>query len=188
MSTESEILIRRIRKWLAFFMLMLVFSGITAFPLEMELKWLIGLEVLPAGIQMWISEVYWAISKTNESYPYLAYGTDWLAFAHIVIATAFIGPFIDPVKNKWVVQFGMIACCMIFPLALIAGPIRSIPFYWQLIDCLFGVLGLIPLRIIYRHIRSLEQLKEEKTKDTESKLAYYEQVLLPKLNKHVEVN
>jgi hypothetical protein len=32
-------------------------------------------------------------------HPWLAYGTDWLAFAHIVIAVFFIGPFVDPVQN-----------------------------------------------------------------------------------------
>lgn len=188
MSSESEVLIARIRKWLGFFIVMLVLSGVTAFPLETELRWLSNANFLPGPIQMWVNEVYWAVSNTNENYPYLAYGTDWLAFAHLVIATVFIGPYRDPVRNKWVIQFGMIACLMVFPLALIAGPIRGIPFYWQMIDCSFGIIGLVPLRMIYRNILTLERLKEEKTKDTESKLAYYEQVLIPKMNKHVEVN
>jgi hypothetical protein len=51
--------------------------------------------------------VYDAVKTTNASYPYLAYGTDWLAFAHLVIAVAFIGPLMQPVKNVWVIQFGM---------------------------------------------------------------------------------
>ncbi|MBA3972556.1 MAG: hypothetical protein H0X46_10550, partial [Bacteroidetes bacterium] len=93
----------------------------------------------------------------NAQYIQLAYGTDWLAFSHIVIAMAFIGPLIDPVKNIWVIQFGIIACVMVFPLALIAGPIRHIPFYWQLIDCSFGLFGAIPLIICYRHIKALEK-------------------------------
>jgi hypothetical protein len=59
----------------------------------------------------------------------LAYGTDWLAFAHLVIAIAFLGPLKDPVRNIWVVEFGMIACLLVIPLALICGPIRGIPFY-----------------------------------------------------------
>jgi hypothetical protein len=39
----------------------------------------------------------------------------------------------------------MIACVAIIPLAFICGPIRQIPFYWRLIDCSFGVFGIIPL-------------------------------------------
>ena len=78
---------------------------------------------------------------------YNAYGTDWLAFAHLVIAVAFVGPLRDPVKNVWVVEWGMIACLSVIPLALICGPIRGIPFCWQIIDCSFGVVGVIPLAI-----------------------------------------
>jgi hypothetical protein len=73
-------------------------------------------------------EAYIAIHQTNVNYPYLANGYDWLAFAHLVIAVAFAGPLKDPVRNKWVIQFGIIACCMIFPLAFIAGHIRQSHF------------------------------------------------------------
>jgi hypothetical protein len=100
--------------------------------------------------------VYAAVKTTNEKYPYLSYGTDWLAFAHLVIAVVFIGPLKDPVKNIWVIEFGMIACLMVFPLAFIAGPIRGIPFYWQLIDCSFGVFGFILLYSCYKNIKQLE--------------------------------
>ncbi|HEV3224754.1 MAG TPA: hypothetical protein VGZ90_17865 [Puia sp.] len=92
----------------------------------------------------------------NKEYPFLAYGYDWLALAHLVIAVAFFGVLKDPVRNKWIIQFGRISCCMIFPLAFIAGYVRGIPFYWQLIDCSFGVIGLIPLTICYRKIEQLE--------------------------------
>ena len=86
----------------------------------------------------------------------MAYGYDWLAFAHLVIAVAFFGVLKDPVWNKWIIQFGRIACSMIFPLAFIAGYVRGIPFYWQLIDCSFGVIGFIPLTVCYRKIEQLE--------------------------------
>jgi hypothetical protein len=39
----------------------------------------------------------------------------------------FIGPYLDPVRNKWVVTFGLIACAGVIPLALIADHIRGIP-------------------------------------------------------------
>src|SRR4051812_41374297 len=83
------------------------------------------------------------------------YGTDWLAFAHLVIAVAFWGPLRDPVRNIWVVHFGMIACVAVVPLALIAGPIRGIPWWWQLIDISFGAVGIIPLLFAERGIRRL---------------------------------
>jgi hypothetical protein len=44
-------------------------------------------------------------------------------------------------------------------LALIAGPIRGIPFYWQWIDCAFGVLGFIPQWIVRRLTRQLAAAK-----------------------------
>jgi hypothetical protein len=45
---------------------------------------------------------------------------------------------------------------MIIPQAFIAGYARGIPFYWQLIDCSFGVIGLIPLTIVCHKIEELE--------------------------------
>ncbi|MBL0342230.1 MAG: hypothetical protein IPP71_15765 [Bacteroidetes bacterium] len=164
MKTEQA-LRKSIRKWLIFFIVLLVLSGITAFPIETELSLLVGItENGPANLHEWVKYVYAAIKETNKNYPFMAYGTDWLAFAHIVIAVAFIGPLKDPVRNIWIIQFGMIACMMVIPLALICGSIRNIPFFWQLIDCSFGVFGLIPLYLCYRNILKLEQLTHIKKK------------------------
>jgi len=157
--------LRRIRFWLAIFIVGLVLSGITAFPLETELHWLLSLLRTPqlqpiaasTHLLPWIERVYGALSDTNARYPFLAYGTDWLAFAHLVLALLFIGPWIDPVRNKWIVTFGLIACAGVIPLALIAGPIRGIPLGWCLIDCSFGIFGCIPLLICQRSIRALER-------------------------------
>jgi hypothetical protein len=89
--------------------------------------------------------------------PFLAYGTDWLAFAHLVLGVVFIGPIVDPIRNKWVLQFGVIACVGVLALALIAGPIRGIPPLWRAIDCSFGVFGAIPLLIALRRTTQLER-------------------------------
>jgi hypothetical protein len=157
MRTEAQ-LKTNIRRWIIFFIIFLVLSGVTAFPIESELAFVNAhSSSLPEFMQLWLMKIYTAVKDTNADHVQLSYGTDWLAFAHIVIATAFIGPLIDPVRNIWVIQFGIIACFMVFPLALIAGPIRQIPFYWQLIDCSFGVLGAIPLFICYRNIKTLEK-------------------------------
>lgn len=160
----EEHLLRRIRVWLTVFIVGLVLSGITAFPLETELCWLVEALHQPLFLSMaqtthllpWVEHVYAALHITNTNYPFLAYGTDWLAFGHLVIAVAFIGPWIDPVRNKWFVTFGLIACAGVIPLAIIAGAVRGIPFGWRLIDCSFGVFGCIPLLLVQRDIRRLE--------------------------------
>ena len=159
--------LRRIRFWLAVFIIGLVLSGITAFPLETELSllvsilhagWLRPISEL-TGLLPWLEPVYSGLHTTNANYPFLAYGTDWLAFAHLVIAVAFIGPYVDPVRNKWVITFGLIACAGVVPLALIAGAIRGIPIPWRLIDCSFGIFGAIPLFICRRAIAAIEQMR-----------------------------
>lgn len=148
---------KRIKAWLILFIVFLVLSGVTAFPIETELGWLSKHSSwLPVYLENWVGTIYKAVRISNAQYPYLSYGTDWLAFAHVVIAVNFIGPLKDPVRNIWVIQFGMIACILIFPLAFIMGPIRHIPVYWQLIDCSFGIIGIIPLYLCYRNIRKLE--------------------------------
>ena len=154
--------LRKIRFWLTIFIVGLVLSGVTAFPLEAELKLTVRiaaalhLDVHVPSLNGWLVRVSKAVADTNGHYPFLAYGTDWLAFGHLVIAVAFVGPWLDPVRNKWFITFGLIACAGVIPLALIAGPIRGIPFYWRLIDCSFGVIGCIPLLLVRRHIRCLE--------------------------------
>ena len=153
--------LRRIRFWLAIVVIGLVISGVTAFPLEVETRYLLRAltpfaDRAPALVG-WITRVHTGLADAGQRYPFLAYGTDWLAFAHLMIAVAFWGPLRDPVRNVWVVQFGMIACLGIVPLALICGPIRGIPFFWTCIDLSFGVFGLLPLVIAYRQIRLLER-------------------------------
>jgi hypothetical protein len=104
--------------------------------------------------------VYFSVKATHEQFPFLGYGTDWLAFAHLVIALLFIGPLRDPVKNVWIIQWGMISCISVFPLVLIAGHIREIPFYWQMIDCSLGMLGFILLFSCYKRIVRLKSIIE----------------------------
>jgi hypothetical protein len=160
---DQASLLRSIRLWLSLFILGLILSGITAFPLEHETGWLATIverhRLLPDNISFWLNRVHEALHANSISYPFLAYGTDWLAFAHLVLATVFIGPWIDPVRNKWVLHFGVIACIAVLPLALIAGPIRGIPPLWRTIDCSFGVIGVIPLLICLNRVSRLERLR-----------------------------
>jgi len=41
-----------------------------------------------------------------------------------------------------------------------AGTIRQIPFYWRVIDCSFGVLGIIPLLLVRKDIAILETMEQ----------------------------
>lgn len=137
----------------------LALSGITAFPLVYETGWLtsiIGYFGTATALYVWVRHVHQALLATSASYPFLAYGTDWLAFAHLVLTVLFVGPWRDPVRNKWVIQFGLIACIGVLPLALIAGPIRGIPFFWRLGDCSFGIFGAIPLVIALKAVKRME--------------------------------
>jgi hypothetical protein len=149
-------LITKIRLLILFFIVALILSGVTAFPVQTELHWLLKHpSLIPSFAQNWLQIVYDALVETNSKYPILAYGFDWLAFAHIVIAMAFVGPLKDPVKNKWIIDWAILACFAVIPLAFIAGPIRQIPFFHILIDCSFGILGLIPLFICRNWIKQL---------------------------------
>ena len=163
---EAQLLRKRVRNLLWFFVIALVLSGATAWPLKWEVDILqntVGrgtfMERLWPAMADWISFVHQGLTEMYQRYPFIAYGTDWLAFAHVVIAVAFWGPLKDPVKNIWVVEFGMIACVLVIPLAMICGPIRGIPFYWRLMDCSFGIFGIIPLWLAHNDIRRIIQLE-----------------------------
>ncbi len=156
---------KRIRVLLALFIFGLVISGITAFPLTWETRILHvmigeGTAIEPhfPRLSQWITLVYTGLHEMDAKYPFMAYGTDWLAFAHIIIAIAFYGPIKDPVKNMWVIDFGMIACMLVIPLAVICGHIRGIPIFWRVIDCSFGMIGVIPLWLIKKDTTTLEKL------------------------------
>ena len=157
-ATTQARYLKRIRLCIWIIIIGLFVSGVTAFPLETELRWLAGHSAhFPAAMQYWLLRVSRALQAENLQYPFLSYGTDWLAFAHLVIAIAFIGPLRNPVKNIWVIQFGIIACLLIFPLAFIAGPVRQIPLYWRFIDCSFGIIGIVPLLIAHYYTRQMEK-------------------------------
>lgn len=162
--SERRALLRRIRVWLVVFIICLVLSGLTAFPLVTEVhlihdaltSWAAPVaDALPV-LREWLERVREGLDATAAQYPFVLYGTDWLAFAHLVIAVAFYGPYRDPVRNIWVIEFGMIACAGIIPLALICGPLRGIPLWWTVIDMSFGAFGVIPLLVVRRMIKRLE--------------------------------
>lgn len=136
----------------------LIVSGATVFPLPAEMDWLtqsFGAKAGDPGLAGWLVLVRDSLHAMVRQYPFLFYGYDWLAFAHLVIAALFIGPYRDPVRNVWVIQWGVFACVAVIPLALICGEARGIPFYWRLIDCSFGVVGIVPLLLVLRWTRKI---------------------------------
>lgn len=150
---------KQIKILLAGYVIALVISGATAMIVPE------GIALLDSKIPMswniiydWVHYVHMQIQASPK---FLLYGFDWLAFAHYVIALSFYGVWKDAVRNKWVIEWAMLASIMIFPFAFIMGYVRAIPFWWQLIDCSFGVVSLIPLIMIHRRIKVLEKYEIE---------------------------
>ena len=169
----------RFRVAMSLFIVGLVLSGVTAFPLLGELRILtalLGVGDAPnpdghTGLAFWILTVRHGLEQTYARYPWLAYGTDWLAFGHLVIAMFFVGPLVNPRTSRGTIYTGIVACFGVVPLALICGPIRGIPFYWRLVDCSFGVLGVLPLLYCLRLLRQIETepARGQTLKSSESK-------------------
>ncbi|MBK9759335.1 MAG: hypothetical protein IPO90_05010 [Flavobacteriales bacterium] len=152
---------KRIRNWTLFFIGALWFSGLTAVPLEWGTQWLSDFTMgWPGQWHTWAESAAIAIADVGSKYPFLFYGTDWLAFAHIVIGLAFFGVLRDPVRNKWIIEWGLWCCALVLLLAFAWAPVRGIPFFWRCVDASFGVIGAIPLWLVLRDIRSLEQHAE----------------------------
>jgi hypothetical protein len=162
MATRSTDL-KRYHFSLGLFITGLVLSGVTAFPLLLELRLLgawAGVTDHAAyasheGLARWIGYVWHGLEVTHAQFPFLAYGTDWLAFGHLMIALFFIGPWRDPVANAWVLKVGLACCALVIPLAFICGPLRGIPFWWRVLDGSFGVFGALPLLYCLRLVQRM---------------------------------
>jgi len=162
---EQRCLLRRIRRLVGLFIAALVLSGATAIPLESEVMWLADVtgahrlmdsSAAPAPEwAVWLCRVEAALHEINLKHPFISYGGDWLAFGHFMIAIAFIGAWRDPVRNRWLFDFGLIACALVVPYALTFGALRGVPCWWRLIDCSFGILGAVPLWLARRLVKKL---------------------------------
>jgi hypothetical protein len=121
--------LRRIKTLTWLFIIGLVLSGATAIPLMSEVDALAkAFDPKPStAIGGWFLNVQTSLHSVNGQYPFLFYGTDWLAFGHFVIGIAFIGALRDPVRNQWLFTFGMISCALVIPYAFIFGAIRGHP-------------------------------------------------------------
>ncbi len=160
---ETDRQLRTIRRLLLLFMIALFVSGLTAIPVDAQLSFLLQWLKPGTALHHWLQKVLLAYRETAADHPFLLYGYDWLAFAHFVLTILFIGPYKDPVKNSWVIRFGLIACTLVLPFAFVAGRARGIPIGWQLIDCSFGIVGFALLWTISTRIKQLQHLLQPKT-------------------------
>ena len=104
-----------------------------------------------------MDEAIEGLKATEERHPFMLYAHDWLAFAHIVLALLFAGAIRDPVRNKWIVQCGLLMCVLIPVLAGIGVPLRGLPWQWFFVDTAFGVVAGVLLGVAYRDIRRAER-------------------------------
>jgi hypothetical protein len=158
MSHLSEGALRtRIRAWTIFLIAGLMLSGLTAIPLKPELHLLTGLFAGNPGspLEIWLLKVQSAVDEVSSRWSFLGLGTDWLAFGHVVIGLGFIGLLINPVRNEWLITWGLIACGLVIPWAWFFGALRGIPWGWRVIDSSFGVGGALPLLLIRRCVNEL---------------------------------
>jgi hypothetical protein len=136
----------------------LLVSAVTIWPMVNELKLMVriigGDNAATGYLHGFLLRVIEGIEEVNGAYPFLFYGYDWLAFAHIVLAILFMGAMRDPVRNVWVVQFGLIACALIPILAGISIPLRGLPWWWFWVDFAFAPAAAMPLWIALRDIRN----------------------------------
>ncbi len=164
-TVEATLLLRRLRLWTGFIIAGLVLSGLTAIPIrtqfDLDARWF-GTDFtagghMPAFVAQWLATAHRGVLAADGAAPFIWYGTDWLAFGHVVIAIAFVGAWRDPVRNRWLYQFALIAGALVIPWALVFGALRGIPLWWRAIDSLFGLGAMAPAWACLRWVAELER-------------------------------
>ena len=137
----------------------LLLNGISAIPLISELNILLSKpDALPVFLRDWWLYVNKGVHETTRNYPFMRYGFDWLAFAHFLIAIAFIGPLKDPIKNEWIISWGMIASILSALMAFGWERLRGIPLWWSCIDAAIAIAAFILLWFCSRWIQQLKKM------------------------------
>jgi hypothetical protein len=119
---------------------------------------------VPESASEWLRTLDSGISATAARAPFMFYGTDWLAFGHFMIAVVFIGALADPVRNRWLFRFGMLASLMVPLWTAVFGPLRGIPAWWRLVDASFGVGAFFPSWLCWRWTGELEEAARGRTR------------------------
>ncbi len=139
-------------------------SAVTIWPAQWELETLVsvvwGDREATGAMHRFLLEVIEALDTIGARYPFLWYGYDWLAFAHLMLAILFAGAIRDPIRNVWVIQFGLICCALVPVLAAVFVPIRGLPLGWLVVDFAFAPAAAVPLWIALRDVRGFERRAE----------------------------
>ncbi len=149
---------RKIKTAIVITILGLLLNGISAVPLISELNILLSKSgALPPFLNNWWMYVNKGVNETTRYYPFMRYGFDWLAFAHLLIAIAFLGPLRDPIKNEWVIRWGMIASALSVVMAFGWERLRGIPLWWSCIDASIAIIAFIILWFCNTWIQQLKR-------------------------------
>ncbi|MFI5134703.1 MAG: hypothetical protein ACHQD9_02500 [Chitinophagales bacterium] len=135
----------------------LLLNGISIIPLRTEISILLATnDSLPKFLQEWLNYVSQGLQETGNQYNFMRYGFDWLGFTHLLIAILFFGALKDPVKNEWVVKWGMIVSLLSIAMALGWEQLRSVPFWWSIIDAMIALLAFVVLWLCNKWIQQLK--------------------------------
>ncbi len=139
----------------------LFISGITVWPAVPGLQF--GQQILgrfgfeDSQLYSFSAQILASLQAVASDHPQILYGYDWLAFAHIVLAILFAGAIRDPVRNKWIIECGLIMCLLVPVLAATCIPLRQIPWFWFWIDFAFAPAAAVPLAIALCDVRRVEK-------------------------------
>jgi hypothetical protein len=170
---RPQALLRRLWLWTALFIVGLVLSGLTAIPIRTQFEWAVSIlgsdfsggGWVPGFVARWLGTAWKGIQVADAAAPFIWYGTDWLAFGHVAIGISMWGAIEDPVRNRWLYRFAMIACVAVVPWAFVFGAVRGIPPWWRCVDSAFGVLGFIPAWLCWRWSGELERIRAASAAD-----------------------
>jgi hypothetical protein len=157
--TKEKQLRWRIKAAIVITIIGLLLNGISALPLRTELKILLSYSnLLPQFALDWWNQVNQGVLETSEKYNFMRYGFDWLAFAHAMIALVFLGPLRDPIKNQWVIKWGMIVAALSIVMAFGWERMRDIPVWWSFVDGGISYFAFVVLWLCNRWIEKLKMV------------------------------
>jgi hypothetical protein len=141
------------------FISLLFLSGLIAIPVDQILSSLLKQIYFPSPFMRGLFRLVNALTASKARFSYLSYGYgfDWLAVSHILLAFLFIVIIQNPLKNTRLLMIGWVGWLVIITTSLVEGLIKGIPFWWQFINYLFGIVGLLVLWSVYHKTKGSYQ-------------------------------
>jgi len=163
---QETILRARIKVLTWVFILGLIFSGATAIPLEPELNLLAKFFGVAdkSSIEVASGMAHWILRSRSPARHQCEISVSgvWNRLAGVRTFCNRSGVhrgIARPGSQRVAFYLCMIACVMIVPYAFIFGGVRGIPVYWRLIDCSFGVFGILPIWYLPPMRQEIEMLR-----------------------------